>query len=98
MKDTTFFEILKQKGLLPDDVRSSLEQMDETTERSSYFLEKIIKTAFDDENDSHFFNLLAAMMESSHDDVKDLAIEMQNKLGMEDVLIYLLLVMHRYHF
>ena len=83
MKDIMFLEILKQKGLLPDDVRSLLEQMDETTERSSYFLEKIIKTAFDDENNSHFINLLAAMMENSRDDVKGLAIEMQNKLGID---------------
>ena len=85
MKDVTFLEVLKQRGLLPDDVRSSLEQMDETNERSSYFLEKIIKTAFDDENNSHFINLLAAMIESSHDNVKDLAIEIQSKLDLEDV-------------
>ena len=83
MKDITFLEVLKGKGLLPDDVRSSLEEMDETTERSSYFLERMIKAAFDDENDSHFINLLAAMMECSHDNVKDVAIEMQNKLGMD---------------
>ena len=83
MKDITFLEVLKQKGLLPDDTRSSLEQMDETTERSSYFLERMIKTAFDDDNDSHFINLLAAMMESSHDNVKDLAIEMQKEIDLE---------------
>ena len=83
MKDITFLEVLKQKGLLPDDVRSSLEQMDETTERSSYFLERMIKTAFDDDNDSHFINLLAAMMESSCDNVKDLAIEMLKEIDLE---------------
>ena len=85
MSDITFLEVLKQKGLLPDDVRNSLEQIDETNERSSYFLERIIKTGFDDGNDTHFINLLAAMMQSSHDIVKDLAIEIQNKLDVEDV-------------
>ena len=80
MKDITFLEVLKGKGLLPDDVRSSLEQIDETTERSSYFLEKMVKTGFDDGNDSHFTNLLAAMIESSHNILKDLALEIQNKL------------------
>ena len=83
MKDITFLEVLKQMGLLPDDTRSSLEQMDETTERSSYFLERMIKTAFDDDNDSHFINLLAAMMESSRGNVKDLAIEMQKEIDLE---------------
>ena len=84
MKDITFLEVLKSKGLLPDDVRSSLEQIDETTERSSYFLEKMIKTGFDDGNDSHFTNLLAAMIESNHDIVKDLALEIQNKLDSNE--------------
>ena len=84
MKDDTFLKVLKGKGLLPDDVRESLEEIDNTTERTSNFLEKIIKTGFDDDKDSssHFTNLLAAMIESSHDDVKDLALEIQTKLGM----------------
>ena len=83
MKDVTFLEVLKRRNLLPDEVKSSLEQMDKTTERSSYFLEKIIKTGFDNGDDSHFINLLAAMIESNNERVKDLAIEIQNKLGMD---------------
>ena len=83
MKDITFLDILKRRNLLPDDVRSSLVQMDKTTERSSYFLEKIIKTGFDDGSDSHFTNLLAAMIESNYENVKDLAIEIKSKLGVD---------------
>ena len=86
MKDVTFLEVIKRRNLLPDEVKSSLEQMDKTTERSSYFLEKIIKRGFDNGDDSHFINLLAAMIESSHDNVKDLAIEILNKLGMPIML------------
>ena len=88
MKDITFLELLRRRNLLPDDVRSSLVQMDKTTERSSYFLEKIIKTGFDDGSDSHFNNLLAAMIESNYENVKDLAIEIQNKLGVDSSQVY----------
>ena len=83
MKDIAFLDILKRRNLLPDDVRSSLVQMDKTTERSSYFLEKIIKTGFDDGSDSHFTNLLAAMIESNYENVKDLAIEILGKLSVD---------------
>ena len=83
MKDVTFLDVLKRKNLLPDEVRNSLKQMDKTIEKSSYFLEKIIKTGFDNGDDSHFINLLAAMTESSNVNVKDLSIEIQNKLGMD---------------
>ena len=83
MKDITFLEVLKRNKLLPDEVRNSLEQLNKTTERSSYFLEKIIKTGFDNGNESHFTNLLAAMIESSHENVRDLAIEIQNKLSLD---------------
>ena len=83
MKDITFLEVLKRRNLLPDEVKSSLEQMDKTTERSSYFLEKIIKTGFDNGDDLRFTNLLAAMIESNYEKVKDLAIEIQNKLGVD---------------
>ena len=81
MKDYTFLEVLKKKKLLPDDVRSSLEQMTKTNERSSYFLEMIIKAGLDNGDDSHFRNLLAAMMESKHENVKDLATMILDKLG-----------------
>ena len=83
MKDITFLEVLKRRNLLPDDVKSSLIQMDKTIERSSYFLEKIIRTGFDNGSDSHFTSLLAAMIESKYENVKDLAIEIQNKLGVD---------------
>ena len=86
MKDSTFLEILKSKSLLPDEVKNSLEQMNRTTERSSYFLEKIIKAGFEKGHDSYFINLLAAMIESSYDNVKDLGMEIQNKLSIVDVV------------
>ena len=80
MKDRTFLEVLKRKMLLPDEMKDSLEQMDRAIERSSYFLERIIKAGFDKGNNSCLMNLLAAMIESSYDNVKDLGIEIQSKL------------------
>ena len=41
MKDRTFLEVSQRNMLLPDEVKNSLEQMDRTIERSSYFLEKM---------------------------------------------------------
>ena len=86
MKDSTFLEILKRKRLLPDEVKNSLEQIDRTIERSSYFLDKIIKAGFDNGDNLCFTNLLAAMIESSYDNVKDLGMEIQSKSSMEDVV------------
>ena len=82
MKDVTFLEVLKRRNLLPYEVKSSLEQLGRTTERSSYFLDNIIKRGFDNSDDLYFTNLLVAMIESNYEKVKDLAIEIQNKLGM----------------
>ena len=86
MKDGTFLEVLKRNMLLPDEVKNSLEQMDRTIERSSYFLEKIIKGGFDKGDNSCLMNLLAAMIESSYINVKDLGIEIQSKLSKEGVI------------
>ena len=82
MKNVAFLEALKEQNILSDDLRNSLEQFANASERSSYFLENVIKEGFNRGDDSCFTNLLAAMKESSYDDVKDLALEIQNKLGM----------------
>ena len=77
MKNAEFLDILKAKNLLPDEVRRSLEQINETMERSSYFLDKIIIEGFSNSNDSCFINLLAAMQESDYDVAKDFAQQIQ---------------------
>ena len=82
MKDITFLGALKEKNLLPDNVKNSLEQFSNPSERSSYFLENVIKEGLDRDDDTCFTNLLDAMKESSYDNVQDLALEIQNKLGM----------------
>ena len=82
MKNIAFLEALKGKNVLSDTLRNSLEQFSNTSERSSYFLENVIKEGFDRGDDSCFTILLAAMKESSYDNVKDLALEIQNKLGI----------------
>ena len=86
MKDRKFLEVLKRNMLLPDEVKNSLEQMDRAIERSSYFLEKIVKAGFDKGDNSCLTKLLVAMIESSYDDVKDLGMEIQSKLSKEGVV------------
>ena len=82
MKDTAFLDALKSKNLLPDNMRNFLEQFSKAVERSSYFLENTIKAGFHNGDGSCFTNLLVAMKESSYDRVKDLAVQIQNKLSM----------------
>ena len=84
MKDVAFLDVLQEKNILSDDMRHSLEQFSETCKRSSYFLENIIKEGFDRGDDSCFTDLLAAMKENSYDNVKDLALQIQEKSGSND--------------
>ena len=65
MKDSAFLEVLNRNKVISDEVRNSLKQMDKRTERSSHFLDKIIKAGFDNGNDLPFTNLLSAMVEST---------------------------------
>ena len=81
MKEEIFLNALERQCILPDDIKNSLEQFSETSERSSYYLENVIKEGFHRGDNSCFTNLLAAMKESSYDQVKDLAIKIQNELG-----------------
>jgi len=87
MKDVEFLELLKERKLLPDDVKNSLEKLVKTTERSSYFLDMIIKQGLDNDDDSHFINLLDAMKKSSYDVVRDLALKIQKELGVDQMRI-----------
>ena len=68
-------------------MRNFLEQCSRPLEKSSYFLENVIKKGFDRGDDSCFTNLLAAMKESSYDTVKDLAVQILSKLGKYDTYI-----------
>ena len=80
MNDSSFIDILIKKGLLSDDVKSSIDQLNTSTEKSSYFIECVIKKQFDNGNNSSFTNLLDAMKESNHAVVKDLALQIQRSL------------------
>lgn len=81
MKKEAFLEVLKGKELLSDELRGSLEQMDKTIDRSSYFLDNIIKAGFDSGDESPFINLLNVMIESSYNDAKDFATMILEELG-----------------
>jgi len=83
MDNSTFLETLVEKCSLSDEEQSLLKEIADKTEKSSYFLDRIIIPRFDDGSTTHFTDVLAAMEESSHDNVKALAKEIQNKLGMK---------------
>ena len=72
MEDSTFLNLLKEKGLLSGDMR---EQLNKTAEKSLHFLDNIIQAG----NDSSFIDLLAAMEESSCHRVKELSLKIKCK-------------------
>ena len=82
MNDDAFLKALEKKSILPDDVKNVLTQFGDASEKASYFIENVIKKGFDRGDDSCFTNLLAAMKESRCGEVKALALEIKNKLGM----------------
>ena len=82
MNDDAFLKALRKKNILPGDVKNNLKQFSDASEKASYFIENVIKKGFDRGDDSCFTNLLAAMKESRYGEVKDLAEEIKNKLGM----------------
>ena len=88
IKDTEFIDKLLEHDLLSGDQKLTMESFTEHNERSSHFLNNIIKPGLAVGNHKCFFDLLAIMKSSKHDNVKELANEIENneiesKLVME---------------
>ena len=80
--DTDFMDELLKHGLLPGDVKSKLESLTVHNERSSYFLDNVIKPGLVVGNNSHFVSLVAIMKGNKHDNVKDLATMIEKDLDI----------------
>jgi len=80
MKDVNFVEILNNQGFLPAHMQATLESLDKSIERASYFLDYFIKPDLD----VCFDKLLTVMIESGYDNLRDLATKMKSELFVDN--------------
>ena len=83
IKDADFMDELLKHGLLRADVKSKLESLTVHKQRSSYFLDNVIKPGLAVGNSSCFVSLLTVMKNNKHDNVKDLAKEIEKELFVD---------------
>ena len=83
IKDVDFLEELLKHNLLRADMKSKLESLTYHYERSSYFLNNVIKPELAVGNSSCFINLLTVMKSNKHDNIKDLATNIEKELSID---------------
>ena len=84
MKNRVFLSQLKQHDLLPDYVGTTLESLNTSAERASYFLDNAIKPSLSNNHpDNSFIKLLNVTAESTVDQVAELAEEIKSELNIE---------------
>ena len=81
IKDADFLDELHQHHILPGDIKSKLELLNVFTDRSSYFLDNVIKPGLAVGNSKCFVSLLTVMKCSKYDNVKELAMRIENELA-----------------
>ena len=79
MKDNNFTEELFKHNLLPEDIKHKLGELCERKDRTSYFLDNVIKTGLAVGDKTCFMSLLTVMNNSKYDNVKDLAKQIESE-------------------
>ena len=80
MDDPVFIAKLSKHRLLPSDTDSHLKALSTRAEKSSYFLDHVIKPALDIRDSSGFVKLLSVMEDCGYDHVENLACEIKFKI------------------
>ena len=83
IKDTDFIDGLFRHGLINKDLRIKLESLTEHDERSSYFLDNVIKPALADGSNRCFVSLVTIMNSSKYENVKNLAEKIDKQLAVD---------------
>ena len=83
IKDVDFIDELLKHGLLPGDLKIKLESLTVHNERSSYFLDNVIKPGLAVGNNRSFVNLLTVMKSNKHDNTKELAKEIEKEFAVD---------------
>ena len=89
MDDVTFTTRLFSCGLLPSGVYDKMKSLGNETEKAEYFLNKIIKAAFDIDDTDDFNKLLTVMEECDYNRLRNLAGKMKSNLSKEMNYLYL---------
>ena len=79
MKDDMFLSELRQHGLLPENVTTTLESLGSSAERASYFLETI-NPSMSSDGDNSLYKLLSVMKNSVLENVAEFAKKIMAKL------------------
>ena len=74
---------LHKCNLLPGDMKISLESFNIIHERSSYFLENVLKRELEVDNTKGFISLLTIMKNNKHDNIKELAEKIEKELAVD---------------
>ena len=82
IKDIEFIDELLKHDLLPGDLKIKLESLTEHYERSSYFLDNVIKPQLAVGDHKGFDNLLTIMKNCKYDNVKGLAKKIDEELAV----------------
>ena len=83
IKDADFLNELFKNDLLPGDLKTKLESLTLRNERSSYFLDNMIKVGLAVGDSRCFTTLLTVMKSSKYDNVKDLAKSIDENLAVD---------------
>ena len=83
IKDTDFIDELHKHDLLPGDLKIKLESQTECNERSSFFLDYVIKSELAVGKGRCFGSLLTVMKNSKHENVQDLAKKIEKELAVD---------------
>ena len=83
MKDGAFMDELLTNDLLTGDSKIKLESLAVHNQRASYFLDNVIKPELAVGNSRSFVCLLTIMKSNKHDNVKELAKEIENELAID---------------
>jgi len=89
MRDPTFLTELQKHTLLSDHNKSVLETLKTSREMASYFVDNIIKPDLGKGVHTSFDELLATMLENSHDHVKELATVVKSELLANENKVFL---------
>ena len=83
MKDTDFMDELHKHNLLQGDMKITLESLTIVNERSSYFLDNVLKCDLAHDRKKSFISLLTIMKNNKHVNIKELAEKIENELAVD---------------
>ena len=100
IKDVDFMDELFKHDLLPGDLKVKLESLTVHNERSSYFLDNVIKPGLAVGNNRGFVSLLTVMKSNKHDNTKELAKEIEKEFAVDNkckIILYYFYYIHMRH-